>query len=114
MKLLLKTLTILILGVAFSGENSFAFQSQSAKNIEQRQEFKKVDSLGVNAALLEHSRTLSPIHVETLPLSVPALFTFISFISLTSYVSVTTYQKKIKFLIQRWLWLILFPFHSFD
>ena len=114
MKLLLKIFSILIFGVVFNTKASFAFQDHSAVYSSQQQEFKQIESYGSNAAFLEHSRVLSPVHSEVLSISVPALFTFISHFSFTGYISVSIYQKKLKMLRQLWLWLILFPFHSFD
>jgi hypothetical protein len=112
-KSLIKIFTILVFGIAFSIQASFAFQNQSVANSNQKQEFKKIEYYGLNAALLEHSRVLSPINSQTLPISLLALFTLISSFSFVKFNPVSIYQKRLKTIRQQWLWLILFPFHSF-
>ena len=89
MKSLLKIFTILVFGIAFSIQASFAFQNKSVANSNQKQEFKKVEYYGFNAALLEHLRVLSLINSQTLPISLLALFTFISSISFVRFNSVS-------------------------
>lgn len=113
MKLLLKIFTILIFGIAFNARASFALQKQTVVKSNQKQEVKILEATGTHAALLEHSRVQSPVHSESLPISAPVLFTFISLISFASFTQNNSYQKKLKMLRQRWLWLILFPFHTF-
>ena len=113
MKLLFSVFTILIFAVTFSAKASFAFEKQPELQLDQKQEFKKVKSSGTSAAFLERSRITSPVHSQTLPISAPALFNFISSASFQRFNSDNFYQKKIKMLRQRWLWQILFPFHSF-
>jgi hypothetical protein len=114
MKLLIRIVVIVIFGAVFNTEASFAFQNGVAQKSSQQQEVKQVETSGVNAAFLEHSRILFSGHSETAPNSAPALFTFGIVIGFTRIFSDNIYQKKLKMLRQRWLWLILFPFHSFD
>ncbi|WP_017260170.1 hypothetical protein [Pedobacter arcticus] len=113
MKLLLKIFTILIFGIVFNTKASVVSYDQAKLERNQQQEFKKVQTCGTSAAFLESSRVSFPVHSQTLPVSTSVLFTFISFIGFAGIGADSFYQKKIKVLRQRWLWLILFPFHSF-
>lgn len=112
MKSFLKVFIILILGVTFNAKTSFGTQGYSA-DTSKKQEVKKLETSSTNAAFLEHSRISFPVSPESLPFTAPALFSFVGFLSFFSFTSYSGCQKKLKVLRQRWLWLILFPFHSF-
>ncbi|HEX7366955.1 MAG TPA: hypothetical protein VF273_07660 [Pelobium sp.] len=111
---MLKIFFILIFGIAFNTKALLATPYQPESTTNQNKEFKKVATSGSSTAFLENSRIYTSVHSETLPNSSSALFTLLFLVSTRRFVPNGFYQKKLKMLRQRWLWLILFPFHSFD